>query len=328
MYITANTVDDLLRRVFGRLLSAPQHVTATRGDTTEIIGVLLQLTNPRARISRTEKKQVLFSCLGELLWYLAGSRELAFIEYYLSRYAGESDDGRTVHGAYGPRLFRMRHHNQVEQVLALLKERPTSRRAVIQVFDSVDLAAHHTDVPSTCSLQFLVRKGRLHLFTAMRSNDAYLGLPHDIFAFTMLQEIVARALDVDLGTYKHAVGSLHLYKRHRRDARAFLREGWQESIAMPAMPVGDPWPAIEAVTMCERAIRLRGRLPRSMPELAPYWMDVVRLLRVFRLFRDKDSEAIRNLKQEMTVPVFDMYIDYKRRAVQHKGGQRRRPTRH
>lgn len=328
MYIAASTVDDLLRRVFGRLLNVPQRVTATRGDTTEIIGVLLQLTNPRARISRTENKQVLFSCLGEVLWYLAGSRELAFIEYYLSRYARESDDGKTVHGAYGPRLFRMRGQDQVENVLALLRERSTSRRAVIQVFDSADLAADHTDVPCTCSLQFFVREGRLHLFTAMRSNDAYLGLPHDIFAFTMLQEIMARALDVDLGTYKHAVGSLHLYKEHRKAAAAFLREGWQESIAMPAMPAGDPWPAIEAVTMCERAIRERGKMPRSMPELAPYWMDVVRLLRVFRHFRDRDPEGIRNLKQEMTVHVFDMYIDHKRRAVQRKGGQRRRPARH
>ena len=80
MYISASTLDDLLRRVFTRLLDADQRVTATRGDTTEMVGVLLQLSNPRARLSRTENKQVLFSCLGELLWYLAGSRELAFIE--------------------------------------------------------------------------------------------------------------------------------------------------------------------------------------------------------------------------------------------------------
>ena len=328
MFIPASTVDDLLRRVFSRLLDAHQQVTATRGDTSEIVGVLLQLSNPRARLSRTENKQVLFSCLGELLWYLAGSRELAFIEYYLPRYTAESDDGLTVHGAYGPRLFHMRGQDQVANVLSLLRTRPTSRRAVIQMFDAADLAAPHTDVPCTCSLQFMVREGRLHLFTAMRSNDAYLGLPHDIFAFTMLQEIMARSLGVDLGTYKHAVGSLHLYKQHRKAARAFLREGWQETISMPAMSTADPWPSIRAVTKCETAIRLRGSLPRSVPKLDPYWMDIIRLLRVYRCFRDDDTASISHLKREMDVNVFDMYIDYKRRAAQRRGGHPRRRTRH
>jgi thymidylate synthase len=327
MYISASTVDDLLRRVFSRLLDAQLRVTATRGDTTEIVGVLLQLSNPRARLSRTENKQVLFSCLGELLWYLAGSRQLAFIEYYLSRYAEESDDGLTVHGAYGPRLFRMRHQDQVANVLSLLKSRPTSRRAVIQIFDATDLAAPHKDVPCTCTLQFVVREGRLHLFTAMRSNDAYFGLPHDIFAFTMLQEIMARSLGVEVGNYKHAVGSLHLYKRHRKAARAFLREGWQETISMPEMPAADPWPSIRAVIRCEKAIRLRGRLPRPLPKLAPYWMDVVRLLRVYRCFQEDDAASISDLKQQMAVSVFDMYIDNKRRAAQRRGAQLQRSTR-
>lgn len=330
MYIPASTLDDLLRRVFSRLLDADQRVTvtATRGDTTEIVGVLLQLSNPRARLSRTENKQVLFSCFGELLWYLAGSRELAFIEYYLSQYERESDDGVTVHGAYGPRLFHMRGQDQVANVLSLLRERPTSRRAVIQMFDAADLASAHKDVPCTCSMQFIVRGGRLHLFTAMRSNDAYLGLPHDIFAFTMLQEIMARSLGVELGVYKHAVGSLHLYKQHRKAARGFLREGWQETISMPAMPTGDPWPSIGAVVKCEEAIRVRGRLPRSVVQLDQYWMDVVRLLRVYRCFRDDDPASISQLKKEMNVDVFDMYIDHKRRAVKRKGSQPRRSARH
>jgi thymidylate synthase len=328
MYITATTVDDLLRRVFSRLLDADQRVTATRGDTIEIVGVLVQLSNPRARLSRTENKQVLFSCLGELLWYLAGSRELAFIEYYLSQYERESDDGVTVHGAYGPRLFHMRGQDQVANVLSLLRARPTSRRAVIQMFDAADIATAHRDVPCTCSLQFILREGRLHLFTSMRSNDAYLGLPHDIFAFTMLQEIMARSLGVDVGTYKHAVGSLHLYKQHRKAARAFLREGWQETISMPVMPAADPWPSIQAVVKCEKALRSRGGLPRSVLKLHPYWMDMVRLLRVYRCFRDGDADSISRLKQEMSVNVFDMYIDYKRRAAQRTGSRPGRSTSH
>ena len=69
-------------------------------------------------------------------------------------------------------------------------------------------------------------------------NDAYIGLAHDIFAFTMLQELMARSLGVDVGPYRHSIGSLHLYDSHRAAARAYLREGWQETVSMPPMPPG------------------------------------------------------------------------------------------
>ena len=61
-------------------------------------------------------------------------------------------------------------------------------------------------------MQFIVRCEELHLFVCMRSNDAFMGLPHDVFAFTMLQELVARLIGCELGHYHHFVSSLHLYK--------------------------------------------------------------------------------------------------------------------
>lgn len=318
MYISANTLDDLLRRVLTRLLDSRNRVRASRGGTTEITGALLQLSNPRARLSRTENKRVFFSCLGELLWYLAGSRDLQFIKYYVSRYAEESDDGLTIHGAYGPRLFRMRSHDQIANVLLLLRRKPQSRRAVIQLFDASDLAVEHRDIPCTCTLQFMIRGSRLHLFTSMRSNDAYIGLPHDVFAFTMLQEIMARSLSVDVGSYKHAVGSLHLYDKHRKSARAYLNEGWQETIVMPPMPSSDPWPSIREVTRVEKAIRQQGNVGRRRLRLDAYWMDIVRLLLIYRHFKQRKPKAIRRLKQEMSIRVFDSYIEHKRRAALRK----------
>ena len=96
-------------------------------------------------------------------------------------------------------------------------------------------------MPCTCALQFLVRKGKLDLIVYMRSNDVIKGLTHDIFCFTMLQEIAARRLSVELGTYRHCVGSLHLYLSDGEIAQSFLREGWQSTkSAMPPMPKGDP----------------------------------------------------------------------------------------
>lgn len=198
MYLVDATLDDLLRRVFERLLKRKALIVNSRGSTIERTGVLLKLKNPKARLSHTEKRGVLFSALGELIWYLASSNQLKFIKYYIQQYTENSDDHRTIHGAYGPRLFNMRGINQVQNVIDWLKDCPNSRRAVIHLFNAEDLVKRFKDIPCTCTLQFMIRRGRLDLLTSMRSNDAYIGLPHDVFAFTMLQEIIANTIGVEL----------------------------------------------------------------------------------------------------------------------------------
>jgi thymidylate synthase len=261
VYISAATADDLLRAVLSRLLKLNTPIAPSRGPASELGGVMLRLRNPRARLSRTETKGKLFSCLGELFWYLAKTNDLKFITYYLSHYEKESEDGRTVYGAYGPRLFAFKGSSPVASAIELLNRNPASRRAVIPLFEASDIVEKHKEVPCTCLMQFLVRDKRLHMLTYMRSNDAFLGLPHDIFAFTMLQEIVARSLAIELGSYKHVVGSLHLYDRDRAKARQYLKEGWQSTTDMPPMPKEDPWNSEFRSTCGERrkADSERGR---------------------------------------------------------------------
>jgi thymidylate synthase len=315
MFISAPTLDDLLRRVLRKLLASTNYVTPTKGATTELTCVLLQITDPRARLSRTEVRGTLFSCLGECLWYLARANNLKFIGYYLKNYKKYSDDGVTLHGAYGPRLFNMRHHDQVSNVIALLKKKPASRQAVIQLFDAKDIAKKHKDVPCTCTLQFMVRGGRLLMFTNMRSNDAFIGLPHDVFAFTMLQEIVARALKLEPGPYSHAVGSLHLYKTDRKAARQYLKEGWQSTVVMPAMPKGRPWNSVRKLLKAERAIRGGRVIDVAALQLDRYWADLVRLLQIYGYFKLRDSNNIVQSKKKISVRVYDPYIDDKKQRA-------------
>ena len=247
MHIRAETIDDLLREVFDTILDQGERVVPRKGANKELFGVVLELIEPLARVSRTETKGRLYSALGELLWYLAGSDDLAFVQYYLGKDGYQSDDGKTVWGAYGPRLFRMRDGvNQIAQVKSILsnEKRAPSRKAVIQLFNAEDISQDHADVPCTCTLQFLVRKTGLDMFVSMRSNDAYKGLPHDVFAFTMLQEILARDLGLPMGRYKHAAGSLHLYEDDEEHVEEFMGEAWQDIVKMPPMPEGNPWKAI------------------------------------------------------------------------------------
>lgn len=316
MYIREKTLDDLLHRVISRLLKTNKRIRASRGDAAEMTGTLLQLTNPRARLSRTEQKQHVFSSLGELFWYLSEGNDLDFITYYVSRYAKDSDDGFTIYGGYGPRLFGMHgRYNQIENVVELLRARSSSRRAVIQIFDAADIAAHHAEIPCTCTLQFMVREKRLQMITYMRSNDAFIGLPHDVFAFTMIQEIVARAIGVDVGTYKHAVGSLHLYDCDRKKAESYLGEGFQPRVAMPAMPSGDPKRSIAVVREAEFRIRTGQQVNIDGLAVAPYWLDIVRLLQIYRHFKDGDKEAIARLSKSMSTKVYSPYIEQKRRTA-------------
>jgi thymidylate synthase len=145
----------------------------------------------------------------------------------------------------------------------------------------------------------------------MRSNDVFLGLAHDVFCFTMLQEIIARSLSVDIGTYKHMVGSLHIYETDNAKAELYLAEGWQSTgWPMPAMPAIDPWPSIDIVLEAERAIRMCApQDEEKVHSLDPYWQDVVRLLRAYRFRKDNDAPAIVTVKAQMNSTVFDTFLD-------------------
>jgi thymidylate synthase len=309
-YFSDGTIDDLMRSVIESTLAHGRWIHATKGELIEITGVLLELTNPRARLSRTETRGKPYSCLGELCWYLAKTNDLSFIEYYIRQYKEYADDGK-IYGGYGPRLFEWKGLDQVDNIIKTLRARPSSRQAVIQLFDAPDLLTKHKDTPCTCTLQFMIRDNKLSLLTNMRSNDIVWGMPHDFFCFTMLQEILARSLGVELGTYKHAVGSLHIYKEAVNAVERFMQEGYQPTTAiMPPMPVGDPWPNIAMLLEAESAIRTGNDLDHSrLAGLAPYWLDLIRLLQVFRHKRMRNSEVIRALRDKMSSDAYSCFID-------------------
>jgi thymidylate synthase len=315
-YLPGKTFDDVLRAVLEEIMVHGVRTTPTKGAAADLTGVLIEISDPRARISRTETRGQPFSCLGELCWYLAKTNDARFIAYYIPQYRTYAD-GSIIFGGYGPRLFEWKDQDQVAKVTELLRHNADTRKAVIQLFDAADTVREHRDVPCTCTLQFVIRRGALHMITYMRSNDAFLGLPHDVFSFTMLQEIIARTLAVELGTYKHAIGSLHLYDKNRDAAQRFLDEGWQSTkTPMPPMPVGDPWPAIDSLRKAEAAIRTEGVAAiAELERLDPYWADLIRLLQVFRCWKDKNVEKMRALRDTMSSNIYRPFIDKKLSAL-------------
>src|SRR6266404_5612370 len=169
-HLRRQTLDDLMRCVIQEIDSKGERIKPIRGWCTELTGVLLELTNPLARLSRTETRGKPFSSLGELCWYLAKSNDSSYIEYYISEYK-KSAEGGIIHGGYGPRLFdwnRPHPIHQMANVTSLLKEKPNSRKAVIQLFDAQDIEEAHKDTPCTCTLQFMLRNDKLNMVTYMR----------------------------------------------------------------------------------------------------------------------------------------------------------------
>ena len=314
MKVSASSLDDLLREVYRRLISSGEEIFPSKGRAFEITGALLELTNPRARMSRTESRAVIFGWVGELLWYLAGNDELSFIKYYIKDYKADHEGAEHVRAAYGPRLYNG-GSNQLRLIIDLLRQKADTRRAVIPIYQPQDLQSDLVEVPCTCTLQFFLRRRRLELIAHMRSNDAYKGLPGDIFAFTMIQEIVAAALDVEPGRYKHMVGSLHLYDSDKPCAQEFLAEGFQHSIAMPMMPRGDQFAQIDMLLTFERDTRL-AKQPEMPADLSHYWQDLATLLSIFRAAKDKaPAGTIEGLRRSMHSDTYAVYAEKKEQTA-------------
>lgn len=312
MEISGDSLDAVLHRLYLSLVEEGEINEGSRGETKELLGVSLRIHKPRARISRSENRGKPFSAFGELLWYLSGSDKLDFIEPYVTEYAKDAVNG-TLEGAYGPRLLAMRGGiNQFESIERLLNKKPGSRRAVIQLFNAEDIATHHNEIPCTTTIQFHLRGILLHMSVTLRSNDAYWGLPHDVFCFTMIQEMMARKLGVEIGEYYQYVGSMHVYKKHFEQMREYIAEGVQQIVEMPPMPAGDPFPVIGRLLEVEGKLRNGDIIDASATFDEPYWADITRLLQVYWVRKRVDGsyeKSLLSLRDEISSPVYRNYID-------------------
>ena len=145
----------------------------------------------------------------------------------------------------------------------------------------------------------------------MRSNDAFWGLSQDIFAFTMLQEIIACSLGIQLGWYKHAVCSLHLYSDKEANARQYLKESQQPTISgqMPTMPTGNPWIAIENLLVVENLIRNGVDLHQiSDINLPKYWQQLAQILQIHYHFKKNNLEEIQKISNDLSDSPYYPYI--------------------
>jgi thymidylate synthase len=296
MEITGESIDELIRVSLTTLTRQGHHNEPTKGPNLELTGVLLSLSNPLNRISRTESKNTIFSCLGELFWYLSGSEDVNHVSYYLKDYINYAENDGSVGGAYGPRLLGTHNSvNQLENIISILESKPTSRQAVIQIFDKRDLVDKKKDIPCTLNLQFILRDKKLELIVTMRSNDVFIGFPHDVFCFTMIQELVANELSlrlnstISLGTYKHFVGSFHIYDSALSKVQKYTEEGYTSLIPVMTDMPKNSFSLIPQLLQIEKDIRLGNDVNLKINSLPVYWADIFVLLKAFNVSKRVDG---------------------------------------
>lgn len=186
----------------------------------EVINAITVIEDPTKNIMINGiRKLSMRYAIGEMLWYLSGNPELKAIQNYTKAWDRMSDDGKTVNSNYGFLIKDAYGFDQYEYCKELLRKDINSRQAVIHIKMPRNTIENPTnDLNCTVCLQFLVRDGKLYCTTYMRSNDLWLGFPYDVFQFTCIQIRMAMELGLDIGSYTHIAGSLHIYERDFKKA--------------------------------------------------------------------------------------------------------------
>lgn len=219
------SINEALPSLMGDLLEIGDEITSRNGVVKELTHVGITLEQPWQReIVVPDRKANIAAQIAETAWVLAGRDDIEFLSHYLPRAKDFSDDGETWRGAYGPRLRAWRLFNgdmvdQVDHVVDLLRRDPSSRQAVISIYDPAIDTAPGKDIPCNNWITFSSRLGKLDMHVGIRSNDIMWGWSGiNAFEWSVLQEIVAGMVGVKVGRLHFSTTSLHLYGQHWQKA--------------------------------------------------------------------------------------------------------------
>lgn len=186
-----------------------------------------------------------FFHLFESIWMLGGRNDVEFLQKFNSTIGQFSDDGLTLHGAYGHRWRNHFDHDQIDGVIKALVGDPNTRRAVLAMWDPyIDppvAAAGGKDVPCNTHVYFNVRPdNKLDMTVCNRSNDMVWGCyGANAVHMSVLHEYVASAVGRPMGFYYQVSNDLHIYEKHWN-----LIKGAKSDEISPYDVIGDHVPLV------------------------------------------------------------------------------------
>jgi thymidylate synthase len=194
----------------------------------------------------TTKKIHLKSVVHELLWFLAGDTNTAYLkDHGVSIWDEWADEQGNLGPIYGAQWRSWPQHDggaidQMSQVVQQIRANPDSRRLIVSAWNPADLDRMAL-APCHCLFQFYVADGRLSCQLYQRSADVFLGVPFNIASYALLTMMVAQVTGYRPGDFVHTFGDAHLYLNHLDQAREQLRRAAR---ALPRIEIN---PAVKSL---------------------------------------------------------------------------------
>jgi thymidylate synthase len=187
----------------------------------------------------TTKKLHLKSIVYELLWFLKGDTNIAYLnEHGITIWDEWADETGDLGPVYGKQWRSWptpdgRTVDQIEMLVQQLRRSPDSRRLIVSAWNVADVDTMALP-PCHCLFQFYVSDGKLSCQLYQRSADIFLGVPFNIASYALLTRMIAQVCGLRPGEFIHTLGDAHLYVNHIDQARLQLTRAPR---ALPVMQI-------------------------------------------------------------------------------------------
>lgn len=213
-----------------------------RGDRTgtgtrSVFGAQMRFDLQKGFPAVTTKKLFFRSLAHELLWFLQGSSNIAYLK---ENRVGIWDAWADEHGELGPvygvqwRRWKAADGREIDQIAELiegLKTNPHSRRHIINAWNVGDVP-NMALPPCHTMFQFYVADGKLSCQLYQRSGDLFLGVPFNIASYALFTHMIAQVVGLEVGDFVHTLGDAHLYHNHFEQVKTQLS---REPMALPTL---------------------------------------------------------------------------------------------
>ena len=238
----------------------------TGTGTTSIFGHQMRFDLSRGFPLVTTKKLHTRSIFVELLWFLRGETNIAWLK---DNKVSIWDEWADAEGELGPVYGKQWRSwacpdggviDQISQVVEAIRANPDSRRLIVSAWNPADVDKMALP-PCHCLFQFYVAEGRLSCQLYQRSADALLGVPFNIASYALLTHMVAQVTGLRPGDFVHTFGDAHLYSNHTEQAALQLS---RQPLALPTLRLNPAVTDLFAFTLDDIAVENY----RSHPHIA------------------------------------------------------------
>ncbi|MGF9696986.1 MULTISPECIES: thymidylate synthase [Paenibacillus] len=185
----------------------------------------------------TTKRIHLKSVIHELLWFLSGDTNIAYLKEngvkIWDDWADENGDLGPVYGSQW-RTWEAPNGEKIDQIAAVIdsiKNNPDSRRHLVSAWNVAEINNMKLP-PCHFAFQFYVAEGKLSCMLTMRSVDTFLGLPFNIASYALLTHMIAQQCDLEVGDFIWSGGDVHIYSNHVEQVKTQLE---REPYALPKL---------------------------------------------------------------------------------------------